>query len=519
MPSRPRALLAYAPALAALFACGGHATSGSLIQGNPLDATSLADGTSDGAPLDVPSDGAAPECSACGDANAMDVTDAMEAEAADGGTPDQDADASLAYDDLCHVLWPQPPNVYVRAIDMAVASTGDAYLAISYDGATFETPPPALGLGDAGSLSHPVGVAIVKVDSACNPIWVREIGAPVDTSLQNTAIAVDAQSGVTVMGAFVGTVDFSGATLSNVDAGLFPGPSSPYLMRFDASGQVVFRQVIQPTPGYKELSAGSLAVAPDGTATVAVWEGSVDLAGDALSETAAQYFVQFDATGTMVSQSPASTTGPWVGPGDDMLADPEGGVWAMGGTGDGVISPYSASMVFHLTAAGTVTWTQPIAPASSNPLFAAGAGNAYLFDFTGGGYGTDPVQDTLRPFTSSGTSPWNQISTAPSYARALYAEQMVIDANGNAIVGGEFFGTNVTLADGSTTTDPAPSGIGFQAFDATGHLRHLQTWNGAAPGGNGYGAIAVDPQGNVLLAGTEGPGQEATTLFLAKLTQ
>jgi hypothetical protein len=98
---------------------------------------------------------------------------------------------------------------------------------------------------------------------------------------------------------------------------------------------------------------------------------------------------------------------------------------------------------------------------------------------------------------------------------------MVLDANGNAIVGGDFSGSVAASADGSTTPGGTPSGIGFQVFDSTGHFVSMQTWAAGGSDPERFGAVAVDPQGNVLLAGTTVSsghfGTGLTSVFLAKL--
>jgi hypothetical protein len=347
---------------------------------------------------------------------------------------------------------------------------------------------------------------------------MRELGAAYMSdanSIQNADIATDSASNVTILGTFIGTFDFSGTTLSSQDGGAPVPTSSPYLMRFDASGNVVFARVLYPSYGYAQMNVVGMAVAPDGTSTVL----ANAYTRVSLLTTAAEYFLQYDSKGALLSQgsqgSPSSMA-PWIG---QMTGDPAGGLWAVGGTLNAVFQGFTPTMVMHLTSAGAVTWTQPYAidGSATLPLFAGGAAGAVLLEATGGGYGTEPVQETLWSYPSSGASPSSQTSTEPSYVGSEFAEQLVLDANGDTIVGGEFFGTHVTSADGSTDTSPTPSGIGFQAFDATGHFRSVKTWSGAAPGGDQFGAVAVDPRGNVLLAGTEGPGQETTSVFLAKL--
>jgi hypothetical protein len=140
-------------------------------------------------------------------------------------------------------------------------------------------------------------------------------------------------------------------------------------------------------------------------------------------------------------------------------------------------------------------------------------GSPYAFDVN---YGA-PSSETLQAYLPDGTSPWTQTTTV-FYAVPLFAEQLVVDENGNAVVAGDF---NGSVADGGALWDPTtptPSGTGFQAFDSTGHLLSTVTWSGSGPNSH-FGAVALDPQGNVLLAGTIGPGQATTSIFLAKLAR
>jgi hypothetical protein len=291
-------------------------------------------------------------------------------------------------------------------------------------------------------------------------------------------------------------------------------------MRFSTSGQVVFRQILQPTSGYQMLNAPSLAVRDDGTSTLAIFEG---YATDGGGSVAAQTFMRFDGAGAVVFQSIPSTASPFVGPGDDLLTDPSGGFWALGGSGDGVNAPYVMSLLYHLTATGSVTWTQSYDSSWLDPLFAAGSGRAYLLHTAASSSAVAPTE-TIVSYPPDGTSSWTQVSQAPSSVAGMIADQMVIDARGNAIVGVSFPSSMVTAADGAVTT--TPSAIGFQSFDATGHLRSTRTWDpqvisppSVQEAPVHFGAIGVDPSGNVLLAATAGQDQETFTILLAKLAQ
>lgn len=239
---RSRSLLVCVPALGALLACGGHATSAVPTLHDSPDATSIAaDAGLDARPIAPDADASTPGCAACTDAADADAWDGT------GALADQEADANPAIDAVCHVFWPQPLYLDAQGIQMAVDASGDVFLAITYSAVSYmtdSTTGPSLDLGVTLSTTYPIGVAIAKVDSTCHLLWMREIGGVSGDSVGIRAIAVDDQSNVIVMGEFSGNVDFSGITLGIPDGGVSGGGSLPYLMGFDTTGQVLFRQVL-----------------------------------------------------------------------------------------------------------------------------------------------------------------------------------------------------------------------------------------------------------------------------------
>jgi hypothetical protein len=293
-----------------------------------------------------------------------------------------------------------------------------------------------------------------------------------------------------------------------------------YLARFDPSGNVVFAEIV-PSDGSPAVDTGSLVVSPGGISTImaGTWIGA-----DAAPQWV-QYFVQTDATGTVVSQSPISAMGPFV---NQMAADSSGTLWGLGVAAlDAGIPSTGPPIVMELTSTGGIAWSQPTPSDSldSPPLFAAGTGGAVVFAVSYGAsspYGNgQSATETLQAYSPGGTSPWTQ-ATEVSYAQFAFAEQMVVDANGNPIVAGDFMGSVETAADGSTTTATTPSGIGVQAFDSTGHFVSLHTWVVGGSDKEHFHALAVDPQGNVLLAGTTestGSTTGTTSVFLVKLAR
>ncbi len=499
-------------------ACGGPASGSRSAASSLLDATASAgDGGPAADPTEPVSDGSPSGCPACTDAAAGDQ-----------GTSGQDADAGPASGDaICHVTWPQSRyDLYsdgtdmqradfylqVSPIQMAVDSAGDAYLAITY-GTQDLNPTITLDIGVVASPAYQVGVAIAKVDANCNLVWVREIGGALTVNVSSSAIALDANSNVTVLGAFQGTVDVGGTMLSAPSGEL-------YLARFDPSGNAVFAEVV-PSDGLPAVDTGSLVVGSGGISTImaGTWIGA-----DAGAPQWVQYLIQIDATGKLVSQSATSAAGPFV---NQMAADSSGTLWGLGVAAvDAGIPSTGPPIVMELTSAGGIAWSQPtLSDSLDSPLFAAGTGGAVVFAASYGssspyGNGTSATE-TLQAYLPDGASPWTQ-ATEVSYAQLAFAEQMIVGVNGNPMVAGDFMGSAETAADGSTTTATTPSGIGVQMFDSTGHFVSLHTWVVGGSDKEHFHALAVDPQGNVLLAGTtESTGftTGTTSVFLVKLAR
>jgi hypothetical protein len=135
--------------------------------------------------------------------------------------------------------------------------------------------------------------------------------------------------------------------------------------------------------------------------------------------------------------------------------------------------------------------------------------------------GNQVFENVFRGTHGGGFSP-DGVLTVSQMTNVPYAvddgNQMVIDANGNSIVGMNFDGTWEALEGGAFTTTGTPSGAGFEVFDATGTLRSLSTRGGPQ---SDFGALGLDPGGNVVLAGytVEGSSSNATSLFLARMAE
>jgi hypothetical protein len=97
--------------------------------------------------------------------------------------------------------------------------------------------PPHLNLGTPPSQAA-AGFAVAKFDDDCNLVWVREFG-PSGTlysyGAEAVAIGIDSSSNVTVLGDFLGSVDFGAGMLT---AG--PDIDDGVLLRLDSTGTTIF---------------------------------------------------------------------------------------------------------------------------------------------------------------------------------------------------------------------------------------------------------------------------------------
>lgn len=408
---------------------------------------------------------------------------------------------------------------------MVVDTTGNVYLALSYGAISYSgtplqsAPPPALGVSDLPG--YPLGVAIVKVDAACNLLWARELGTPDVTTgfIQSVGLAVDSASNVTVLGSFRGPVDLGdGTVMGETDAA--PVQSNAFLLRLDATGALVFRDVFESSAGFvNPFGTPALAVSPSGISTILVVAigngvfgppapadaGGADAASDEYDAGSSvgggmPFLVQLDTMGRVLQTLPPPSSAQGV------LAGADGTLWAEGSaTWDGGAGP----VVIHLSASAAPIWSEP---SIFSTLLAVGGPGVVAFD---NGY---QATEELWAYSSAGTLLW---SRPPSvYPIDTANQSMAIDSSGNIIVGGLFQGTTQTSADGSTTTTPPPAGIGYETFDSTGVLRSVSVFDDqdADVGSERFLALGVDPTGHVIVAGAnQGPGGwNTTTLFVAK---
>jgi hypothetical protein len=510
--ARTRLLLRAWIAGYAIAACGGHADEVLFMPVHDASADATAGDRAAASPMDASQSEVVSEAGV--DADAADTPLPYDAPTSDAGM-DSSSPASI---ESCHITWPQSVGAVQLTQLLAVDSTGNAYLAINHGeppafGSLGATPPPLdLGMTSAGYLT---GTVIAKVDPRCKVLWVREIGAPTYTSLTDLhtyAIAVDADSNVTVLGGFAGSVDLAGLAVAT------PGPDASgtsfflygYLLRYAANGDVVFAKIFRSNGAFGVVPA-VLAVAPSGLSAVVAMGGDVADFGDEADASVFPrvtsnvcYLARFDAAGNLVARRALSLTDGLLNV-DAIAFDSAENLWGIGAAAP---DAGQGPVVALFAASGAVAWLQP--NDARTDLLAAGPAGALVFDDP---YGDPPQTVTLRGYAPDGGLPWSR-QTILSNAVFTRAAQMVLDKDGGALVGGQLSGV-VEAADGSTTSVGAPTGAAFQRYDSTGAFVSWGTWAGIVH--QSFGGVGASPEGEVVLTGEGSPADAGPTLFLVRL--
>jgi len=337
---------------------------------------------------------------------------------------------------------------------------------------------------------------------------MRDFGtnSTVDGSLAvSSGIAVDANSNVTVLGVFMGSVDLGAGPTSDLpifnDGGPGRGAYNGFLLRLDAAGNMVFSKV------FPSSLPSSLAVSPSGVSTVLADGGSgTDFGNGPVPgtnpSTVNHYFVQFDGSGAVLREEAL------LGSYTSLTSDPGGGLWALGyvDTDAGLVQS-----LIRLTSIGDFVWSRLLGPDGGS--FAVNGTGEVVFS-SSGPYAS-PLYETVTNYSSDGTPTSSQIATV-DYSAESIAEQVLLDGNGNTFVGGNFEGTLTVYEDGSFSQTNTPSGAGFQRFDSSGILRSVTVWSGE---NSVFGAIGAAPNGNVMVAGRTvqgGSGSSPVTVFLVR---
>ncbi len=351
---------------------------------------------------------------------------------------------------------------------VATDAAGDVYLTGSFRGTVgFDPSRPTSTLATVNTQD----TFVAKYGPTGSLIWARTFagkttatgpgGATINAAGQGSAIAVDALGDVFVAGSFDGTVDFgSGSSLVELATPAYT--TEVYAAKLDASGNLAWARAATGTAGDTD-SADGLAL--DGAGGVVVAGSFADSA-------------TFGATTLVAGGSSEGFATRLDGSGNFLWA-----AATLGSNGSNAqFGGVAVDPAGNVGLAGFVSGSVGFAGSTSNPLVANGSDDAGIWKL-------DPTGHLI----------W-----ARSFGSADYdaADALAFDASGNLYATGLFSDT-VNFATGPTP-DALTAGPVFDQFvlklDRSGNEAWARGFVG--PGWSKGQGVAVDPEGNVHVAGT-----------------
>lgn len=298
-------------------------------------------------------------------------------------------------------------------------------------------------------------------------VWARRFGGI--SADRGQAVTADAAGNVLVAGVFYGAIDFGGGILSAKGGGIVQG-SDVFVAKLDPDGKHLFSKQFGD-----EYSQGAYAIGLDGKGDIGIagsFAGTIDFGGGALpaADGEADLFVA-------------------------KLGGSDGAhLWSRSLKGEPG-SPPGYSVVFgpsgSLVVAGAFAQTIDM---GSGPLASAGATDVFVTALEG----------------ETGAPLWGKTfgSTGHQGAYAVAA-----DADGDILLTGGFEGT-LDFGGGALSSKGGQDIFVAKLEGATGaHLWSRQF--GGTEEDRAYG-VAVDPNGDVVVAGVAGAG--SADVFVAKLS-
>ena len=334
-------------------------------------------------------------------------------------------------------------------------------------------------------------------------LWSKRFGDASDQ--EGTDVAVVADGGVLVVGAFQGAIDLGGGALVSA------GQRDAFVAKLDPAGAHLWSRRFGDAGAQQALAA-----ATDGAGNVLVagsMTGTVDFGGGNLASAGAEdlFVVKLDPAGAHLWSRRFGGAAQELARG--VATDPSGGVFLVGEAaslvdfGGGPLPGGGGSdvVVAKLDPDGAHVWSKRFGDAANQAAVAAAAATdgsvivtgtlAGTADFGGGpllGAGQGDV--FLARFDAAGAHVW---SKRFGDANPQTSFDVACDAAGNVLLTGELsgaadFGGGALISAGSTDAFVAK-------FDpAGGHLWSKRFGDAAAQRGRG---VAADPFGNVLVTG------------------
>ncbi len=357
--------------------------------------------------------------------------------------------------------------------------------------------------GGALTSAGQTDVFVAKLDTAGNHLWSKRFGDGEYQSIRT--VAVDVQGNVFVAGYFEGTVDFGGGTLTSA------GDGDIFFAKFESDGAHLWSKRFGDVD-----KQGAFSVAIDGSGDVLLagyFGGAVDFGGGALTSAGASdiFVARFKSDGSHLWSKR-------FGDGDYQYAyavavDASGNVFVTGqfaGTADFGGDPLTSTgdadiFIAKFGSDGSHLWSKNFGDGSYQGAYTLAldaVGNVTIagsfqgaVDFGGGTLTSAGWEDIfVAAFGPDGAHVW---SKSFGDGGDQSAEAVAVDASGNAIVTGYFYGA-VDFGGGAL----ASSG-GWDIFVAAFGPDGAHLWSKRFGNANHQAAdaVGIHASGSVILAG------------------
>lgn len=407
---------------------------------------------------------------------------------------------------------------YEKGTAVAVDGTGNVYTAGRFEGTVdFDPSNDTHTLTSTGTID----VFIAKFDALGNFLWVKQIEG---TSTYDwiRSISVDVSGNLYATGVFRGTVDFDpNAAVSNYTS---IGGNDIFIIKLNANGELEWAKHIGA--GYEDFSNAIELDASGNIYVTGSFGGTVDFdPGTGVSNIdsidGSVFFMKMDSMGNLIwvkqiegynsnsivldSSGNIYMTGNFSGTAD---FDPDAGVFDLISVGedDIFIGKYNAS--------GNFIWAKSI---GSTEMFEQGVsiavdglGNVYTLGEFANTVDFDPGSGSFFLTSSGGTDLFvSKLDVSGNFMWAsrlggIYSEygiSLVVDANNNVYVAGNFIGT-IDFTPGSFTLNSTAGGgnilIG-RLNDMSGNFEHA--FNIGGSGICSVNSFVVDNSNNLYLTG------------------
>ena len=387
-----------------------------------------------------------------------------------------------------------------QATGVATDASGNVLVTGSFAASINFGGEPLISAGGSPGSSD---VFVAKLDSSGNHVWSKRFGDVNSDAAQG--VAVDGAGNVLVVGHFGGTVDFGGGPLSSA------GGQDVFLVKLDANGAHVWSKRFGDSA---KQSAQSVVVDTTGNVIITgYFGGAVDFGGGPIASTTNKdvFLAKYDISGGHLWSASFGAA-----EGRAVAVDGMGNVLAAGallGTvdfGGGQLSSAGGQDAFlaKLDDGGMHVWSKRFGDVSYQAARAVAvdsAANTLMTGYFSGSvdFGGGPLSSTagenifLAKFDAGGAHAWSKrfgdggIQTGSGVA---------LDAAGNVVLTGDF-GAQLDFGGGPLQSGGA-SDVFLAKLDADGaHLWSKRFGDAANQAGRG---VAVDPWGNVLIAGDFG---------------